>query len=62
MLGICGAITVIFFILLVKKEWKNVIDNILAGLIGISVVTVPFGIYFALKGAFQDFLYGTFVF
>ena len=53
--GMC----IVFFALLLKKQYKNIFENIVAFFIGFLVLTVPFSLYFAWKGCFFEFLDGT---
>lgn len=44
----------IFTNLALKKEYKNLVHNILAYLIGIMIITLPVCIYFAVNGALSE--------
>lgn len=41
--------------LLLKKEYKNLFQNIMAFLAGIAVIAVPFAIYFLINNALSEF-------
>ena len=62
----CVYILVIIFCIIIylilKKEYQNVIQNLIAGTCGFLIVLVPFIIYFFLKGALYDFIFGTILF
>lgn len=57
-----GLIFGVFLKLVIHKEWKNLWQNILAGCIGISVIVIPFWIYFAANGAGYEMWYATLLF
>ncbi len=61
-LGVAFSILFGFFILLKNKQFKNLLQNILTGLLGISIITVPFFLYFYLHGILQDMLFATFTY
>lgn len=52
----------IIIYLTLKKEYKNLLQNMVSGILGLVVVLLPFVIYFASKGALYDFFYGTLLF
>lgn len=54
-----GLLTVCIF-LIRKREWKNLSENLLTGLIGIAAVILPIFIYFISKSALRDMLYAVF--
>lgn len=58
-LGLCGAIAVIGIWLISKRQWKKLLNNILAFIVGFAIATLPFIIYFYAKGALYDMWYGT---
>ena len=58
-ISICCGVFIIFIILLKNKQYKNIIINALFFLIGFLIMLLPFVIYFYLKDALYDFLYGT---
>ncbi|SFO21880.1 Dolichyl-phosphate-mannose-protein mannosyltransferase [Pseudobutyrivibrio sp. UC1225] len=57
---IIGLIFVVFMTLILGKNFKNLIQNLVAGVVGILAVWVPFSVYFAYHKAFGEFIYGTF--
>lgn len=58
---LCALILCIAIILIQKREWKNLMVNLAAGIVGISLVAVPVCVYFAHYGALNDMLYATFL-
>lgn len=61
-LGICGAVIVIAFVLLKNKEWKNLVQNIIAYILGFSVVVVPFILYFYINNCLEEMWFATFTY
>ena len=61
-LGICAGTLVIAVVLLVHKEFKNLIWNAAAFLAGAAVLIAPFAVYFQSKGILYDAFYGTFLY
>ncbi|MBE7065358.1 MAG: hypothetical protein E7384_06065 [Ruminococcaceae bacterium] len=59
---ICAGVLVIFLYLIYKKKFKNLLMNLLFGVFGVAVVTVPIVIYFTYKGALYDMIYATFLY
>lgn len=59
---ICTLILFIAIDLIAKKQFKNLIVNLLAGIAGIAVVAVPVCLYFYFNGALNDMLYATFLY
>ena len=49
-------------LLIYHKEWKNLFQNILFGLLGIITIVIPFVIYFALNGALYDMVFASFLY
>ncbi|MFV0469965.1 MAG: hypothetical protein ACK5MK_13695, partial [Dysgonomonas sp.] len=60
--GLCGLVTAIGVYLLIEKEWRNVLYNILAFVLGIIFVCLPFCVYFIYNDAFDEMIYATFTF
>lgn len=58
---LCTLILCIAIILIRNQEWKNLVLNLIAGVVGIALVTVPVCMYFAHYGALNDMLYATFL-
>ena len=52
----------IFVYLLYRKEFKNLILNILSGIAGCLIVALPVFLYFFLNSAVYDMLYATFIY
>ena len=61
-LGICAAVMVIAIYLLVKRQWKNLLHNVVAYILGFVTIVLPFCIYFYAKGVLYEMWYGTFIF
>ena len=59
-LALCGAIAVIFFVLVYHREWKNILYNMLAFVGGFLLLFLPFAIYFYNEGAFDEMWYATY--
>ncbi len=57
-----AGILAIMFLLIKNKEFKNLWQNLLAGLIGIAIIFIPFAVYFAANNAFGDFIFATFIY
>lgn len=60
--GVCAGVLVITITLLLNKEYKNLIKNAVAFLLGVAIVILPFVIYFQSKGILYDAFYGTFLY
>lgn len=60
--SICAGLLAIALYLAYRKKWRNLWENILFGLLGAAVVTVPVMLYFLSKGALGDMLYGVFLY
>lgn len=60
--SICAGLLVIFICLIRKKQWKNLLENILFGLLGILIVAIPVAAFFYKRNALYDMIYGTFIF
>lgn len=58
-LGLCAGIFIISVGLIAGKKWKNLLYNIGSFLAGMSVLLLPFVIYFYSKGILYDVVYGT---
>ena len=59
---ICAGALVIGIFLILHKQWKNIIENIIFGILGFLVVTVPVCLWFAWKHALKNMLYAVFTF
>ena len=58
-LGVCLGVALITVLLAVKGEWKNLLANAGAFLLGALALVLPFCVYFATHGALYDMWYGT---
>lgn len=58
-LAICCFVLVICIGLAARRQWKNLGANALGFVGGFAAATGPFAIYFAVKGALGEVLYGT---
>ena len=61
-ISICAGILIIGLYLIIKRQWKNIFQNILFGILGICVITIPIFLYFMQKQALNDMLFATFGF
>ncbi len=61
-LAICVLTFVISLELVFRRQWKNLVLNAAACLLGALIPFIPFAVYFAVKGAFRDFIFCSFVF
>lgn len=59
--SICAGVLAIAIYLLYKKQYKNLVLNILAGIMGCALVATPIILYFAKQSALYDMLYATFI-
>ena len=59
--AICCWILGIFVFLVIKRQWKNIVQNGLCFILGNILAFAPFGIYFFSKGCFYEFIYGTLI-
>lgn len=59
---ICGFALCIIIRLLMEREYANLLQNLLTGLAGIVIVSVPVCLFFYLSGALQDMLFCTFTY
>jgi len=60
--SICAGLLIIGIYLIIKRQWKNILENILTGLLGIAVVAVPVFAYFYVNNALEDMIYAVFLF
>lgn len=54
---ICAGLAVAAVYLIYRRKWQNLLKNILFGLLGAAVVSLPILIYFFTKHALNDMLY-----
>ena len=59
---ICSIVLVGSVIIISKKMWKNLLENTLAFLGGVSIVAIPYSIYFYVNNGFYDMIYATFIY
>lgn len=60
-IAIVCLVFVILCILLRFGIWKNLLENMGGFLFGVTIVFVPFSLYFLIKGAWYDMMYGTII-
>ena len=61
-ISICAGIVIIGIYLIYKRQWKNIFQNILSGVLGIAIITIPVMLYFQQKHALNDMLFAVFGF
>lgn len=61
-LPICAGLMIIGIYLMYKNQWRNLISNILFGLLGIISVGIPVFVWYYLRGALSDMIYAAFTF
>ena len=61
-LSLCAAVAVITFVLVIHKEYKNLIINVFAFVVGFAITTFPFILYFYYQDALNDMWNATFLF
>lgn len=59
---ICAGVLAIFIFLIYKKEYINLLCNVLAGLAGVALVAIPICMFFCYKSALNEMLYATFLY
>ena len=55
----CGIMLGAGILLIARKEWKNLLKNILAYILGFALPLIPFIVYFAAHHALGEAVYGT---
>lgn len=60
--SIFAGIAVIIIYLMIKKQWKNLIENIIFGILGASLVIIPVFLFYLQKHALGDMLYAVFIY
>ena len=58
---LCSLLLCIMIILVQRKQWKNLLVNLLCGVLGIAVIAIPVCLYYASHDGLYDMLYGTFL-
>ena len=56
---VCMGIFLVILRLIYKKQYGNLLQNIVAGIVGAMVIVLPFLIYFYQKSALYECIYGT---
>ena len=59
---VCAGILIIGFYLILKKQWKNLFDNLVFGLLGIVCIIAPVCIWFYSRNALQEMIYAVYNF
>lgn len=57
-----ATIFVITIFLIFKKEYINIIQNIMAIILGAAILIMPYVLYFYIKDALYDMVYATFIY
>lgn len=60
--AICGIILAIVILLFIKKEWRNLLHNAIAFILGFVLIFGGVCLYFWLNDALDDMIYATFTF
>lgn len=58
---VCALLLAIMIILVSKKQWTNLLVNLICGLAGIVVVSCPVFLYYYSRNAMNDMIYGAFL-
>lgn len=61
-LSVCGALLVVYGVILYHRLWKNLYLNIIYFVLGFALIYLPFVIYFAWKHALYDMWFSSFLF
>ena len=61
-ISVCAGLLVIGIYLLVKKQWKNLLENLFFGATGIICAALPIMGWYYARGALKEMLYATFLF
>ncbi len=56
-ISLCAGVLIIGLYLMVKRQWKNLLSNILFGILGIAAAVLPVCLYFYAKNALSDMVY-----
>lgn len=59
---ICAGVLTISIILIINKQYSNLLKNLAFGLLGMAIFFAPFGLYFAINGAFSEMLYSMMIY
>lgn len=60
--SICAGLAAIAIYLIYRKKWQNLLENILFGLLGFAAIAIPICLYFWMKHALGDMIYGVFLY
>lgn len=61
-LPVCAGLFVIGLDLIFNKMWKNILKNVLTGLLGICCIWLPVILWFYARGALNEMIYAAFTF
>ncbi len=56
----CAGLLVVAVFLMIRRQWRNLLENILFGILGIAAAALPVITYFLSKHALGDMLYAVF--
>lgn len=59
--AVCAGVLVVFIYLIIRKEYKNLLLNLCAGVAGMAVVAIPVVVYFWSKSSLDEMIYATFL-
>ncbi len=60
--SICVGVLFIGILLVIKRQWKNLLSNLICGILGILTVFLPVLGYFYAKHALSDMIYAVFLY
>lgn len=60
--SVCAGILALFLYLLYTKQYKNLLLNLLFGVLGLSAVVVPVCVYFWYHSALEDMIFAAFIY
>lgn len=61
-IAVCVAVMILTVILIRYARWRDLAVSAAMFIVGVLTLFLPFAIYFAVHGAFGEFIYGTFTF
>lgn len=61
-ISICCIVLVVLIDLLIQKKWICIAKNMFGFIGGVIIATLPFAIYFGIKGAMYDMVFGTIIY
>lgn len=59
---VAPGVLVVMVLLIARRQWKNLWQNLALGLAGLLTIILPFVIYFATQGALLDMIYAVFTY